>query len=279
MISTFNLTKLHGLLEDFYRLTQIRIVVFDENLNELEAYPADVAPFCQILRATERGEQECRECDARSCAYATKHHSTYTYRCYAGLTECITPLYMGNLLIGYLLFGHVFDYPTHQEGWENIQLLTKDLQVDQMALKKACWERPITSPEYIQSATHILSAVGTYLCMERMVSLHTAELPVEIDQFVQEHFTDNLTAKDICHHFGIGRTQLYEISCQNYGCGIADHIRRIRIDYAKQLLEEQPDMTIAEVADACGYEDYNYFITVFRREVGVPPRKYRTQQK
>jgi len=30
----------------------------------------------------------------------------------------------------------------------------------------------------------------------------------------------------------------------------------------------------AEIAAACGYNDYNYFITVFSRMVGMPPRQF-----
>ena len=69
--------------------------------------------------------------------------------------------------------------------------------------------------------------------------------------------------------FVIGRTALYEYARQNYGMGIAQHIRALRIADARKLPIEQPDMNISEVAEACGLKDYNYFITVFGRMAGV----------
>ena len=277
MISTFDLVKLHSLLKDFYTLTRIRTCVFDENFNELASYPESLPSFCRILRAAPNGYNECRECDARSCSYAARTKNTYTYRCYAGMTESISPLVIGNLVVGYLLLGHVFSYQTREEGWEKIKEYTKKLDVDYSALKKACWERPLTSEDYIKSATKILSAVGIYLCMERMVSLHQEKLPVSLDTFLQEHFTEDLTSAEIASHFKIGRTRLYELCKQNYGRGPAKQIQHMRLEKAKVLLTENSDLSISEIAYQCGYPDYNYFITVFHREIGISPGKYREQ--
>ncbi|MBO5069233.1 MAG: PocR ligand-binding domain-containing protein [Roseburia sp.] len=274
MISSFNLSKLNDLLKDFYNLTKIRITVFDDTFHELAAYPEHVSSFCQIIRSDVQGEKECQLCDANACAIAARRHSPYTYRCHAGLTESIAPLYLGNVVIGYLLFGHVFSYPSYEEGWTQIQQLCENYAIDMDALKDACLERPIISADYITSASHILEAVASYLCLERMVALKQQELPVQIDEYISSHFTENINALSICTRFNIGKTQLYEIAKQSYGIGIAEHIRNLRIEKAKTLLLECPDLSIAEVASKCGFSDYNYFITVFKRLTGMPPKIY-----
>lgn len=273
MISSFDLTKLNSLLKDFYNLTQIRITVFDDTFHELAAYPEQIAPFCRIIRTDRQGEQECKLCDTRACEIAARRHSSYTYRCHAGLTESIAPLYLGNIVIGYLLFGHVFSYSSHEEGWKQIQPLCRNYHIDMEALKEACWERPVIAEDYITSASHILHAVASYLCLERMVSLRQQELPVRIDEYISAHFMEDIDVASICKEFDIGKTQLYEIARQNYGIGIAQHIRNLRIEKAKKLLEDS-ELPLAEIASRCGFSDYNYFITVFKRMVGVPPKKY-----
>lgn len=110
-----------------------------------------------------------------------------------------------------------------------------------------------------------------------MVSLHQDKLPVSLDSYLQENFTENLTSSKVASHFHIGRTRLYEICNQNYGRGLAKQIQFMRLKKAKELLSENPEMPVSEVAYQCGYPDYNYFITLFRKETGVSPRKY--QQK
>lgn len=274
MISSFNLSKLNALLKDFYHMTGIRITVFDDTFHELAAYPVQIADFCQIIRTDETAAAQCHLCDSRACEIASRRRESYTYQCHAGLTESITPIIMGNIVIGYLLFGHVFSYPSQEEGWQHIRECCKNYQIDMQTLKMFIKKLPCTTEDYIASASHIMQAVAVYLCMERMVSLHQQELPVQIDAYIQEHFTEKIDAIRIARHFKIGKTQLYAIAQQSYGMGIAEHIRKLRIEKAKHLLSECPDLSLAEIASQCGFHDYNYFITVFKRIVGMPPKAY-----
>ncbi|MEZ3467032.1 MAG: PocR ligand-binding domain-containing protein [Schaedlerella sp.] len=262
-------------MKDFYTLTQIRITVFNDTFRELTAYPEHIAPFCQIIRTSPEALNACLCCDKNACEQASRQHAPYTYCCHAGLTECIVPIYLGNIVIGYLFFGHVFSYPTHEEGWKSIRERCLPYGLDMDALRDALYQQPVISEEYISSASHIMRSVAAYLCMERMVSLHQKELPVQIDDYITSHYTENISVRTICDHFQIGRTLLYEISEQNYGIGIAEHIRNLRIEKAKILLAEHPELRISEIAVACGFDDYNYFITVFKRLVGKPPRQFR----
>lgn len=274
MISSFDLTKLQSLLKDFHELTHIRITVFDDSFHELASYPEQIATFCQIIRSTPTGAEKCHLCDKSACLTASKQRTAHIYRCHAGLTECITPIILGNIVIGYLLFGHVFSYSSHEDGWKQIQQNCISYPINMSSLKAACDSLPLIEEDYITSASHIMQAVGSFLCMERMVSLRQQELPVKIDAYIQEHFTEKLDAPQIARHFGIGKTKLYEIAKESYGVGIAEYIRSLRIKKAKQLLKEQPDLSLAEIAAECGFSDYNYFITVFKRDVGLSPKNY-----
>lgn len=277
MISTFDLTKLNSLLKDFYNITRIRISVMDENLQELASYPKQHSELCRLIRQNPAARAACLRCDREGCRAAAANRSLHTYQCHAGLTESISPLFMSNILIGYLLFGQVLSSPTRKEGWQMVERCCRPYGLDAKALEAACRKQPLRSVDFIASASHILQAVASYLCLERMAVLKYQELPVQIDQYILTHCTENLIAEDICAHFGIGRTQLYEIARQNYGMGIAKYIRHLRMEKAKELLSLQPPLPLSEIAARCGYTGYNYFITAFKNEVGLPPRKYLNQ--
>ncbi len=277
MISCFDLIKLQSLLKDFYKITQIRITVFDDSFHELASYPEQIAPFCQIIRSTEQGASRCKACDEATCRRAAMRRSTFTYECHAGLTESITPIIVSNLVIGYLFFGHIFPYPTYEEGWERIAGRCKDYGLSMDTLKSACLMLPLIPADYIASASHIMQAVGSFLCMEHLVSLRQQELPIQIDEYIQAHFTENIDAISIATHFQIGKTKIYKIAKENYGIGIAEYIRNLRIEKARQLLMEQPGLPLAEIASMCGFPDYNYFITVFRKKEGTPPKTFQKE--
>lgn len=143
MISSFNLSKLNALLKDFHHMTGIRITVFDDTFHELAAYPVQIADFCQIIRTDETAAAQCHLCDSRACEIASRRRESYTYQCHAGLTESITPIIMGNIVIGYLLFGHVFSYPSQEEGWQHIRECCKNYQIDMQTLKNVHQEAPL----------------------------------------------------------------------------------------------------------------------------------------
>ncbi len=274
MTSMFNIEKLTSLLKDFYTLTQIRITVFDDTFTELTAYPPQIAPICQLVRTDPDAHANCKSCDKAACKIASRRRTAYTYRCHAGLTESIMPLYLDDLVIGYLFFGHVMTYPSHESAWDSIREHCSGYRIDKASLKQLCTEHPLISEDYITSASQILQAVATYVCLEQMVIRNQENLSVRLDSYVREHLTEDLSVPTLCRNLRIGKTQLYEISQKNYGTGIAAHIRTLRIEKAKKLLAEQPQLRVAEIAAQCGFPDYNYFITVFKRMVGVSPKQY-----
>ena len=279
MISIFDLKKLSGLLWDFYAITNIRITVFDENLQELISCPENIPPFCQMIRSCGEGLDACAQCDQEACRVAAKKQNTHIYQCHAGLTEAVTPLYVDDVPVGYLLFGHVFDYPSVADGWEAVRKCCRALPLDFKKLERACKERPLISRSYVLSATHILHAVASYLILEQMVTLREDRLAVRLNAYINAHYTEPLKAADLYQKLGIGKTLLYEISRQLYGTGVAAQIRKLRIDRAKALLEDERRIPLVEIAADCGFTDYNSIITVFTRETGCTPGSYRLSSK
>lgn len=51
-----------------------------------------------------------------------------------------------------------------------------------------------------------------------------------------------------------------------------------RIDYAKRLLSQNRTIAILDVAQKCGYANEFHFIRIFKKNVGVTPKKYAIMQ-
>lgn len=278
MVSVFDLEQLQTLLEDFHRITGIRITVFDSELTELVSYPEQCAPFCRIIRSSPQGRAACAACDREACTIAARENRTHIYRCHAGLTEAVTPLYVGKVLVGYLLFGHVFGYGSLEEGWQEIAQCCTGYPLDMEALKAACADCTQVSRDYIRSAARILHATASHLVQQRMATLQEDSTAARLDAYLSSHYTEALTSQSLCRSLKLGRSKLYKLSQQLYGCGIQQQLRQLRMDRAKSLLLDHPEMTIAQIAEDCGYPDYNYFIAVFSQTVGQSPGSYRSKK-
>ncbi len=279
MVSVFDLEQLQSLLEDFHRITNIRITVFDAELNELVSYPENTAHFCSLIRQSRQGRAACAACDREACAVASREHRTHIYRCHAGLTEAVTPLYVGQVLVGYLFFGHVFGYGDLEEGWAVISRCCAEYPVDMGQLKRACGSCTQVSRSYIRSAARILHATASHLVQQRMATLQEDSTAARLDAYLSSHYTEPITAESLCRELKLGRSKLYKLTQQLYGCGLQQQIRKLRMERARKLLQDYPEMSISQIASDCGYPDYNYFIAVFSQTVGQSPGTYRKKQK
>lgn len=275
MLSTFNLDKLDSLLKDFHTLTGIRITIFNDKFTELTSYPKEIAYICRYIRQNPQADNACKECDRNACLKASRLRKTYVYRCHAGLTEAVAPVYMGNLPVAYLMFGHIVSYPSADEACLKVLSSCEEYSLDNSTLESLLRSMPLTDEQTILAASRILMAVTSWLCLDQMITLKKKELPVQIDEYISDNLQNDLSTEALCYHFHIGKTKLYKLSKEYYGESIADHIRSLRIDMSKKLLLEEKHLSISEIAAKCGFIDYNYFITVFKKHCGVSPAKYR----
>lgn len=278
MISVFDVDALRSLLRDFYEITRIRITVFDAEMHEMVSYPEQRIPFCAAIRATEAGSGACQACDRAACAEATKRQGVSIYRCHAGLTEAVAPLHVGEVLVGYLWCGHVLAYPSMEAAMAAIEAYCAALPVPMETLRAACADQPLMTESYVRSAARILHATASYLILERMATLRENSVAAEVDAYLSTHFAQEASAEEISAALGLSRSRLYRLCGQLYGCGPGQHVRRLRMAHARKLLTERPELSIAEVAAACGFADYNYFIAVFSKEAGQPPNAFRKAQ-
>ena len=59
------------------------------------------------------------------------------------------------------------------------------------------------------------------------------------------------------------------------GAAPVRYLRDLRINQARKILEERPELEIKEVGVIAGYPDQGYFSRVFRQAVGMSPQEYR----
>ena len=63
------------------------------------------------------------------------------------------------------------------------------------------------------------------------------------------------------------------------GTSVPEFIRECRLEHARRLIEEQPDMTLVEIATASGFVHASTFTVDFKNKYGVSPTQYREEKK
>ena len=63
------------------------------------------------------------------------------------------------------------------------------------------------------------------------------------------------------------------------GTSVPEFIRECRLEHARQLIVERPDMTLVEIATASGFVHASTFTVDFKNKYGVSPTKYREEKQ
>jgi len=104
---------------------------------------------------------------------------------------------------------------------------------------------------------------------------HSSQLLQEMEQFVDEHFTDpNMGLGMVADRFGMTPQYVSTFYKKQSGKNLSDTIVRKRIELAKQHMGDK-DLTNAQIAQMVGYTSDVVFIRAFKKLEGVTPGKYR----
>ncbi|MEH7095768.1 response regulator transcription factor [Neobacillus vireti] len=98
----------------------------------------------------------------------------------------------------------------------------------------------------------------------------------KIKQFVDSHYTENISLKSIAAKFYMNPVYLGQLFKKTYGIYFKDYLLQVRINEAKKLLR-QSELKIYEIADRVGFNNTDYFVTMFGKFEKLTPSEYRNK--
>ena len=97
----------------------------------------------------------------------------------------------------------------------------------------------------------------------------------QIILYVRSHFAENITIEKIAAEVEYSPSHFMRFFKQETGHSFIEYLNDYRISYAGYLLKESSD-PIGQIASRCGFDNFSYFIRLFKRKYGVTPKDYRT---
>lgn len=100
-----------------------------------------------------------------------------------------------------------------------------------------------------------------------------------IRSFVMKTTGEDLMDYDaLSFYLNMSRSTLQKKVKKFFGCTVSELVNLVKLDLAKIFLEST-DLPINQIAVTIGFNSAVYFNTVFRKQVGISPRKYRQQKR
>jgi len=95
-------------------------------------------------------------------------------------------------------------------------------------------------------------------------------------RYMRSHLSSGINVDDVTRETGVSRRLLERKFSAQRGRSPLRELRRLRMEKARSLLLET-SRPLHEIASACGCRDASHLVSVFRRECGTTPGRYRAE--
>ncbi|SDO12300.1 response regulator transcription factor [Alkalicoccus daliensis] len=139
-------------------------------------------------------------------------------------------------------------------------------------------KKVIKSCEVSLESMDVILQTFDELCRQRLDQLediHHNVIKATL-QYLEENYQNDITLESAARQAHLTPSYLSKIVKERTGVTFIDHLTRLRISKAKELLKTT-NASLKEICFSIGYHDPNYFSKVFRKYENISPREYRQQ--
>jgi AraC-like DNA-binding protein/ligand-binding sensor protein len=96
------------------------------------------------------------------------------------------------------------------------------------------------------------------------------------ERYIWENYTRKISLQEIASASGLSAPYFSTIFKEEMGENLSSYLNRLRVEKASHMLTET-DLSLSDIAGACGFEDQSWFSKIFKSFTGVSPGKFRGQ--
>lgn len=100
----------------------------------------------------------------------------------------------------------------------------------------------------------------------------------KIITYLNENYAQKISLDQIAHNMYLSPVYISKIFKDETGETPINYLIKIRLEKARQTLEEESDSSIKSIANQVGYEDVYHFSKLFKKYYGVSPLFYKKTQ-
>nr|WP_082708812.1 helix-turn-helix domain-containing protein [Marinobacterium profundum] len=150
-------------------------------------------------------------------------------------------------------------------------------QLLQVLYSRVCWEHRYGG-EFCNQLLQALIVLVLSLIRDNEPSVASEHFDIgqQVKNYIDEHYREAIGLKSMAADMRISHYYLAHKFKAAVGCSPIQYLIRRRIGEAQSLLINT-DLSATEIATMVGYDNSNYFITAFKKVVGITPSNYRVQ--
>lgn len=97
--------------------------------------------------------------------------------------------------------------------------------------------------------------------------------------WMKRHVNEKIDLKEMCYELGYSKSSLFRFCHKEFGLTPCNLQLQLRLDAAKKIMQDTPDVSLNDVAVRLGFCDSYHFSKVFKRYEGITPASFRKKLK
>lgn len=93
----------------------------------------------------------------------------------------------------------------------------------------------------------------------------------DLVRYIQDNLDHNLSIDFLSKQTSMSKTTLFRSFKREFNISPLEYVNKARIEKAKQMLQAQPSLSIAEVGYSVGFNNPNYFARLFKKYLNKTP--------
>jgi AraC-like DNA-binding protein len=258
-------------LDNFSGCFGARIAYFATDMGELRVgQKKQMCKYCSLIRSKLFGNGRCVELDRKKLKESSERRSLVSYTCHGGLVEAIYPVYVDNVLAGFVMAGQ---FRTASAPPESILAEWKRRYRNDSAIRIAFSEVPEISPSKLPHLLGLFSMLVRSIAKEGISSIQGDIVIEKILHRIRCNLENPPSLSEAASLVSRSGSSVSHIFKSKLGKSFKSCVIDMRLDRAEEILRNNPGMTVKEAASKVGFEDEFYFSRIFKKYKGAPPSK------
>jgi ligand-binding sensor protein/AraC-like DNA-binding protein len=280
-------TELEKVQQEIADVTKLAIVIVDKKgkyITEKQNY----SEFCSIFRKNKNLKGLCEKCDVSALNKSFSTSKPYIYRCHSGLIDMAIPLVLDGEYIGAMLVGQALLVDNESFGIESILNENIGKNMNDKIIREAYEKLRRFSYNELNSIANLVYYSSFYV-IENIKSQkwHNHHIGNNFEQvqlsvspvgpaitYVKNNLNKNITLETVASECNLSVSHFSKVFKKEVGKNFKEYLNGKRIEKAEYLLRSTNN-TIYNIGYSLGVEDTSYFTKMFKKYVGVTPKKYR----
>jgi AraC family transcriptional regulator len=159
----------------------------------------------------------------------------------------------------------------------------RDSQIESIAmmLLAELQQENAGSQLYIESIANILAIhlLRQFSSTKPCLKVYEGGLPDrqlrQVLDYIHDHLDLDIKLEDLAQLLGISQFHFSRVFKQSIGISPYQYLLQQRVERAKQLLKQNEERSILDIALACGFNSHSHLSKQFRQLTGMTPKAYR----